>query len=58
MLPAKMLVLLALCLNTLAHVEIIQIADLVSTMSTKDVFGATSMVPDFAKNQTIHALLH
>jgi hypothetical protein len=49
---------LVLCLNTLAHVVIISIADLVSTISTKDVFGVKIKDPESAKNLMLHALLH
>lgn len=56
MLLAKTSETLAACLNTLAHVAITMIADLVSPMSTKDVYGVIMKEPDFAKSQTLLAL--
>jgi len=47
---------LAQCLNTLVHVAIMPIADLVSMIPTKDVFGAKTMEMVSAKSQTLPVL--
>jgi len=56
MLLAKTSETLATCLNTLAHVAITMIADLVLPMSTKAVSGVITKELDFAKSQTLLAL--